>query len=132
MNSRAESRNKKIADIDSEGVHKTDKSGDLKYITDGYTRTSPGAMGVLTMNVKAKNQDKSPNRKLNGCEITQDEIVSVRMIPEVRDNLFVLTKKGMMIRVSADQTKETSGKATRGTRIMELRTFLTPFSKILI
>ena len=26
-----------------------------------------------------------------------------------------------MIRVSADQTKQTSGKATRGTRIMELR-----------
>jgi Ca2+-binding EF-hand superfamily protein len=27
----------------------------------------------------------------------------------------------MMIRVSADQTKETSGKATKGTRVMELR-----------
>ena len=26
-----------------------------------------------------------------------------------------------MIRVSADQTKETTGKATKGTRVMELR-----------
>jgi hypothetical protein len=27
----------------------------------------------------------------------------------------------MMIRIRIDQTKETSGKATRGTRVMELR-----------
>jgi len=27
----------------------------------------------------------------------------------------------MMIRIRVDQTKETSGKATRGTRVMELR-----------
>jgi hypothetical protein len=33
----------------------------------------------------------------------------------------VLTKKGMMIRLAVNQTKETSGKSTRGTRIMELR-----------
>lgn len=33
----------------------------------------------------------------------------------------MLTKKGMMIRMPATQTKETLGKVTKGTRIMELR-----------
>ena len=50
-----------------------------------------------------------------------DELVSVRRIPDLNDNLFVLTKKGMMIRLAVNQTKETSGKSTKGTRIMELR-----------
>ena len=50
-----------------------------------------------------------------------DEIVRVHTIPDLADQLFLLTGKGMMIRVRADQTKETSGKATKGTRVMELR-----------
>ena len=54
-------------------------------------------------------------------ETHDDEIISVRMIPDMNDNLFLLTKKGMMIRLMVSQTKETSGKSTRGTRIMELR-----------
>jgi hypothetical protein len=33
----------------------------------------------------------------------------------------MLTKSGMMIRLSANQTKETLGKVAKGTRIMELR-----------
>jgi len=33
----------------------------------------------------------------------------------------LLTKSGMMIRIRVDQTKETTGKATRGTRVMEFR-----------
>ena len=33
----------------------------------------------------------------------------------------MLTKSGMMIRIRVSQTKETSGKSTRGTRVMELR-----------
>ena len=37
------------------------------------------------------------------------------------DHLFCLTKKGMMIRFAAVQTKETRGKATKGTRIMNVR-----------
>ena len=33
----------------------------------------------------------------------------------------MLTKSGMMIRLAANQTKETVGKVAKGTRIMELR-----------
>ena len=50
-----------------------------------------------------------------------DQIVSVRQIPDLGDQLFMLTGSGMMIRMAAAQTKETLGKVTKGTRIMELR-----------
>ena len=50
-----------------------------------------------------------------------DHIVSVRQIPDLNDQLFMLTKTGMMIRMVSGQTKETLGKVTKGTRIMELR-----------
>ena len=50
-----------------------------------------------------------------------DSIIGVRQIPDLSDQLFMLTDKGMMIRVPATQTKEYSlGKVTKGTRIMEL------------
>ena len=51
----------------------------------------------------------------------KDSIISVRTIPDIDDHLFLLTKSGMMIRIRVSQTKETSGKSTRGTRVMELR-----------
>jgi DNA gyrase/topoisomerase IV subunit A len=54
-------------------------------------------------------------------EYDGDEIVRVHTIPDEDDQLFLLTSKGMMIRVRANQTKATSGKATKGTRVMELR-----------
>ena len=54
-------------------------------------------------------------------ESAGDEIVRVHTIPDLGDQLFLLTSKGMMIRVRADQTKENTGKATKGTRVMELR-----------
>ena len=50
-----------------------------------------------------------------------DEIISVKQIPDLLDQLFMLTKSGMMIRLAANQTKETLGKVAKGTRIMELR-----------
>ena len=50
-----------------------------------------------------------------------DSIVSVRQIPNEQDNIFLLTEKGMMIRVEAESSKLTSGRVTRGTRLMELR-----------
>ena len=50
-----------------------------------------------------------------------DEIVAVRQIPDLNDQLFMLTSKGMMIRMASVQTKETLGKVTKGTIIMELR-----------
>ncbi|RPG78958.1 MAG: DNA gyrase subunit A, partial [Euryarchaeota archaeon TMED117] len=100
----------KLPDLDEDGIQKkvNDKEGNrvLKFVIDGYTRTKPGAMGVRTM-------------KLD--EQYGDELISVRQIPDLNDNLFVLTKKGMMIRLAVNQTKETSGKSTKGTRIMELR-----------
>lgn len=97
----------KIQDLDSDGNPKKDSEGNLKIITDGYRRTRPGAKGIYTMNVDISNGD---------------EIVSIKHIPNVNDNLFLLTKRGMMIRIKASQTKESKGKKSKGTRIMELRT----------
>ncbi len=96
----------KIQDLDSEGNPKKDQEGNLKMVTDGYRRTRPGAKGIYTMDVDISNGD---------------EIVSIKHIPNVNDNLFLLTKKGMMIRIKASQTKESKGKKSKGTRIMELR-----------
>ena len=96
----------KIPDLDKDGNERFDDDGQLRMMTDGYRSTNPGAKGVRTM-------------KLD--EEFEDELISVRRIPDLDDNLFVLTKKGMMIRLAVNQTKETSGKSTRGTRIMELR-----------
>jgi DNA gyrase/topoisomerase IV subunit A len=96
----------KIPDLDREGVQKFDKEGKLKFMTDGYRRTKPGAKGVRTMTL-----DKE----------SKDAIVSVRQVPDLSDNLFLLTGKGMMIRVVAGQTKGTLGRSSKGTRIMELR-----------
>ena len=96
----------RIPDLDAEGNQKTDENGEGKLTTDGYRITRPGAKGVRTM-------------KLD--ESAQDTIISVRTIPDMNDHLFLLTKSGMMIRIRIDQTKETTGKSTRGTRVMELR-----------
>ncbi|MGB1484422.1 MAG: DNA gyrase subunit A [Poseidonia sp.] len=96
----------KIHDTDADGNLKHDEDGAPKMVTDGYRRTKPGAKGVRTM-------------KLD--EEYSDSIISVRTIPDLNDHLFLLTKSGMMIRIRVSQTKETSGKSTRGTRVMELR-----------
>ena len=95
----------RIPFLDAEGTHKKDKkTGELLFRTDGYRRTRPGAKGIYTMHVGEK-----------------DAIISAKHIPNLGDNLFLLTKKGMMIRLSARQTKESIGKKSKGTRIMELR-----------
>jgi DNA gyrase subunit A len=96
----------RIPDTDSEGNVKTDENGETKFTTDGYRITRPGAKGVRTMKLDEEHHDS---------------IISVRTIPDLNDHLFLLTKSGMMIRIRVDQTKETTGKATRGTRVMELR-----------
>ena len=92
--------------LDANGEVRVDENGETRYGTDGYRQTRPGAKGVRTM-------------KLD--EEFSDSIISVRKIPNPEDHLFLLTKKGMMIRIEVSQTKETSGKSTRGTRVMELR-----------
>ena len=81
-----------------------DENGEALVERDGYRRTNRGTKGVKTMAL-----DKD------------DEIVAVRQIPDLNDQLFMLTSKGMMIRMASVQTKETLGKVTKGTRIMELR-----------
>lgn len=96
----------RIQDTNASGEPKFDDEGQPKMVTDGYRLTRPGAKGVRTM-------------KLD--EEYQDSIISVRTIPDLNDHLFLLTKSGMMIRIRVNQTKETSGKSTRGTRVMELR-----------
>ena len=89
------------------GIEKIDpETGEGKMRTDGYRKTKPGAKGAFTMNLDHDNGDV---------------IISARQIPNLDDNLFLLTKKGMMIRISAGQTKETKNKKSKGTRIMELR-----------
>ena len=92
--------------LDEDGNQKMTESGEPRYTTHGYRQTRPGAKGVRTM-------------KLD--EEFDDMIISVRKIPNPDDHLFLLTKKGMMIRTEVSQTKRTTGKATRGTRVMELR-----------
>ena len=96
----------RIQDTNAQGEPKFDEDGQPKMVTDDYRLTKPGAKGVRTM-------------KLD--EEYSDSIISVRTIPDLNDHLFLLTKSGMMIRIRVNQTKETSGKSTRGTRVMELR-----------
>jgi len=83
-----------------------ENTGKNKQYRDGYRKTNRGAGGVATM-------------KLD--EVHGDQVVRVHTIPDIEDQLFLLTAKGMMIRVKANATKETTGKATKGTRVMELR-----------
>jgi DNA gyrase subunit A len=96
----------RIPDRDAEGNVKTNEDGEPKFTTDGYRITRPGAKGVRTMKLDEEHADS---------------IISVRTVPDLDDHLFLLTKSGMMIRIRVDQTKETTGKATRGTRVMEFR-----------
>lgn len=97
----------KIPDLDATGVQRIDaETGDGKMRTDGYRKTKPGAKGAYTMNLDHENGDY---------------IISARQIPNPEDNVFLLTKKGMMIRINAGQTKETKNKKSKGTRVMELR-----------
>ena len=81
-----------------------DENGGQNFERDGYRKTNRGTKGVRTMSLREG-----------------DQIVSVRQIPDLGDQLFMLTGTGMMIRMAAAQTKETLGKVTKGTRIMELR-----------
>jgi DNA gyrase/topoisomerase IV subunit A len=97
----------RVPDLNAEGIQKIDtNTGEGKMRTDGYRKTKPGAKGAYTMDLDHENGDY---------------IISARQIPNLDDNLFLLTKKGMMIRINAGQTKETKGKKSKGTRIMELR-----------
>ena len=89
---------------ESTGNKMADDNGELILERDGYRRTNRGTKGVRTMSLDL-----------------DDEIVAVRQIPDIKDQLFMLTSKGMMIRMASEQTKETLGKVTKGTRIMELR-----------
>ena len=89
---------------DDKGIESFDEEGDVITERDGYRRTNRGTKGVRTMSLR-----------------DDDRIVSVRQIPDLEDQLFMLTATGMMIRMVSGQTKETLGKVTKGTRIMELR-----------
>ena len=89
---------------DERGNQINDEEGGAVFVRDGYRRTNRGTKGVRTMSLG-----------------NDDQIVSVRQIPDLEDQLFMLTGSGMMIRMVAGQTKETLGKVTKGTRIMELR-----------
>ena len=89
---------------DENGQKIIDEQGEIIYERDGYRKTNRGTKGVRTMSLN-----------------DGDEIISVRQIPDLSDQLFMLTKSGMMIRLLANQTKETVGKVAKGTRIMELR-----------
>jgi len=95
-----------VDQVDDEGLPLLDDEGQPKQDRDGYRKTNRGAGGVKTMNINTDNGDF---------------IVCVKEVPDLKDQLFMLTAKGMMIRLVSGQTKETSGKSTKGTRIMELR-----------
>ena len=87
-----------------DGTSLVDDEGETMLERDGYRKTNRGTKGVRTMALS-----------------DEDAIVGVRQIPDLSDQLFMLTGSGMMIRMPATQTKETLGKVTKGTRIMELR-----------
>ena len=89
---------------DEDGTQIVDDDGETMLERDGYRKTNRGTKGVRTMALS-----------------DEDAIVGVRQIPDLSDQLFMLTGSGMMIRMPATQTKETLGKVTKGTRIMELR-----------
>ena len=81
-----------------------DENGDPKTEMDGYRVTKRGGKGVITMNLN-----------------DGDVISRVHQVPDLDDQLFLLSGKGVVIRISAIQTKETSGRSSKGTRVMELR-----------
>ena len=87
-----------------DGTQLVDDEGEPVMERDGYRKTNRGTKGVRTMALS-----------------DEDAIVGLRQIPDLSDQLFMLTGSGMMIRMPATQTKETLGKVTKGTRIMELR-----------
>lgn len=89
---------------EEDGTALVDEDGEPVMERDGYRKTNRGTKGVRTMALS-----------------DEDMIVGVRQIPDLSDQLFMLTGSGMMIRMPATQTKETLGKVTKGTRIMELR-----------
>ena len=93
-----------INQYEENGQKIVDENGESVFERDGYRKTNRGTKGVRTMSLNEG-----------------DEIISVRQIPNLSDQLFMLTKSGMMIRLAANQTKETRGKIAKGTRIMELR-----------
>ena len=90
--------------LSEEGVQIFDELGNPVLERDGYRKTNRGTKGVRTMSLR-----------------DGDQIVSVKQIPDLEDQLFMLTGSGMMIRMVSGQTKGTLGKVTKGTRIMELR-----------
>ena len=95
---------KMVGALDEDGKEVVGEDGEVIMLRDGYRRTNRGTKGVRTMSLRG-----------------DDCIVSVRQIPDLDDQLFMLTGTGMMIRMVSGQTKETLGKVTKGTRIMELR-----------
>ena len=90
--------------FDEEGVPKIDANGDPMQERDGYRRSNRGTKGVRTMSLD-----------------DDDGIVVVRQVADLADQLFLLTEKGMMMRMPAHQSKETKGRVSKGTRLIELR-----------
>ena len=87
-----------------DGEQQYDEDGNPKMEMDGYRVTKRGGKGVITMNLN-----------------DGDVISRVHQVPDLNDQLFLLSGKGIVIRISAEQTKETSGRSSKGTRVMELR-----------
>ena len=78
-----------------DGTQLVDDEGEPVMERDGYRKTNRGTKGVRTMALS-----------------DEDAIVGLRQIPDLSDQLFMLTGSGMMIRMPATQTKETLGKVT--------------------
>ena len=96
-------KGKKIPTI-RDGEQQYDEDGEPKTEMDGYRVTKRGGKGVITMNLN-----------------DGDVISRVHQVPDLADQLFLLSSKGVVIRISTMQTKETSGRSSKGTRVMELR-----------
>ena len=97
--------------VDTRGlIHENDEAslrGLNNYIQTTFDKNlakNRGGLGVKTMNLNEG-----------------DAISRVHQIPNLDDQLFLLSQKGTVIRISASQTKETAGRSSKGTRVMELR-----------
>ena len=94
-----------VAQVDEEsGDALLDDQGQPVMDRDGYRLSNRGTKGVRTMSLD-----------------DGDAVVSVRQVRHESDQLFLLTGKGMMLRIPARQSKETKGRVAKGTRLIELR-----------
>lgn len=107
-------------------IKSDEEEGEVKPKRDGYKRTKRGAFGGRTQELNEGDE------VVRVCQVPvvydEEEQVVIDYDSDgkpqgclIEDHIFILTKKGMMIRCRLKDTKENKGSYSKGTRIMELR-----------